>query len=152
MTPRIAIAAAAAVVLLALGAYLGWTFRDSSAQRATAALLAAQTAELERQAGINSRTENFLRDQLDRANAANADVHLGSVRCVVSLRSPTGNLPPATPATGVSDAAAADGDAVAGIGRDIGPDLERWAGGQLTQERERLRACQHYAAEVSAQP
>lgn len=149
----------AAIVLLALAAagFGGWKVRDLVADRATASAVAgAQAAalkEADRQAGIHSDTENFLRDQLDRANAANAGVHLGAVRCSVSVREPSlavDGVSAPDAATAGRDAAAALGDAAAGVGPDIGPALEHWAGGQLTAERERLRACQRYAAKVSA--
>lgn len=154
---RVAIEFAVVLVCLAAVGFTGWKVRDLSADRQTAdAAFAAQAAaltEANRQADIHSNVENFLRDQLDRANAANADVHLPAVRCSVSVRTPavvTGAVSAPQAAASGSNAASALGDAAAGVGEDIGPTLERWAGGQLTAERERLRACQRYASEVSA--
>jgi hypothetical protein len=137
-------------LLAAAAGALGWKLRDLQAAEEDKAALAAVAAETTRQADIHLKTENYLRDQMDRANTANAGVHLGSVRCSVSLRDPSGDMQSADGSAAGDSRSAADVDAAAGAAPDIGPELEAWAGGQLTAERERLRACQRWAIDISS--
>lgn len=146
-TIKLAIVGVIALVLMGLAGYAGWSIRDTSADRAAAQVQAASQAEANRQAAINSNTEKYLREQLDLANAANANVHLGDVRCTVSVRNDNPLPTAASAATGPNGSTAED-DATTRTTGDIGPDLESWAK-QLTIERERFRALQSFSAQQS---
>lgn len=147
MNPLLPIAALVACIAVGYGA--GWNLRAAIATRESAALTAAHLTEAERQAGVTSNTETYLRDQLTRAEKANASARLGSVRCRVGVRDEASDVQTSGAPAGGTDGTAAGDDAVTGAPRDIGPELEAWAI-SLTKERERLRALQYFDANRAA--